>query len=101
MSHENADAEQDSAANRALVRFRMTSSNQENGFVGLTVVADSDEAASRIDSWPASTPRTWRTRDPDHVLEHSPSEGGCWGAISQCLHLRAGAQVGSSAALSV
>ncbi|MGB8605419.1 hypothetical protein, partial [Bradyrhizobium sp.] len=27
-------------ANRALVRFRMTSSNQENGFVGLAVVAD-------------------------------------------------------------
>ena len=27
-------------ANRALVRFRMTSSNRENGFVGLAVVAD-------------------------------------------------------------
>ena len=27
-------------ANRAPVRFRMTSSNQENGFVGLAVVAD-------------------------------------------------------------
>jgi len=49
MSHEDADAEQDTrcrdelghssppsqGANRAVVRFRMTSSNQENGFVGL------------------------------------------------------------------
>jgi hypothetical protein len=49
MSHEDADAEQDTCCrdelghssppsqgtNRAVVRFRMTSSNQENGFVGL------------------------------------------------------------------
>jgi len=49
MSHEDADAEQHTCcrdelghsyppclgANRALVRFRMTSPNWENGFVGL------------------------------------------------------------------
>jgi hypothetical protein len=43
-------------ANRALVRFRMTSSNRENGFVGLAVVADSarssftDRELARLDS---------------------------------------------------
>jgi hypothetical protein len=48
MRHEDTDAEQDTRCcdeldhsspplrtNRAVVRFRMTSSNQENGFVGL------------------------------------------------------------------